>query len=224
MAPPIGDMKTRAIDYTKLCDQVYVAVERAVKDGKDRMSVQFPPDEGPTLVRRYEFQLGFAYSLLKRARAESVEQVGKKVLIRDNIDIRGGGEYLSEEGLFGLHAFFRTKLGGRACGLKVVMNSGLDASACREADKFLGQDPLLLLNCNLDKMSFFDRLGKGAFFDSFTPVYYCARVRGAFLLYVYPGRWQLFGITGGKFEVLFESDSKPDLFDLEKKLIGLGAA
>jgi hypothetical protein len=127
---------------------------------------------------------------------------------------QGGGEYLTKEGLYGFKAAGR---GGSVC---VVLNPGIDASNLRSLKKLDdGKTPLVLINTNLDRLTFLDKIGMGSYLDSFEPIYVMKKAGNGYLYKAFPGDYELHAILGGKsMDKIETSKSRPAFLDAEKKI------
>ena len=67
--------------------------------------------------------------------------------------------------------------------MNVVLNPSLNASNLRGLQKQMddGTSPLILVNCNLERLTFFDKLGSNSYLGGFTPAYVLKKVNNGFL-------------------------------------------
>lgn len=81
--------------------------------------------------------------------------------------------------------------------VNVVLNPSLDASNLRGLQKQMddGRSPLILVNCNLERLTFLDKLGN-SFIDGFAPAYALKKVsnNGFLLRASHTAPWDTFAI------------------------------
>ena len=100
------------------------------------------------------------------------------------------------------------------------MNPGLDSSNFRDLKSLDdGKLPIVLLNCNLERLSFLDKLGAADYLNGFQPAYYMKRASNGFLFRAYPREWELYTILQGKQMDLLESrQARYSFLEAEKKI------
>ena len=125
--------------------------------------IEFPfdaEDQGSTLVKRFEALVSLSEKLAELMGLEGVVAVGERVQILDNINPGGGGEYLDQEGIFGI----RGRIPGWSGDVLILMLAGVDTSDLEGLDKMvyeqgnggLGaskESRILLFNTNLDRIT-----------------------------------------------------------------------
>lgn len=147
---------------------------------------------------------------------------GDEILIDANLKI---GSYLSQEGLTG---FSGKGFGaGVPCpSVTVVLNPSLDVSNLGALQKDMddGTSPLILINGNLEKLTFFDKLGIGKFVDGFKPCYVLKKVNNGFLFKAsHTAPWETFAIfqsASGPYLNTIDSvaGARPKYLDVETKV------
>lgn len=184
----------------------------AVSASPGRLStVDFPPERSEsrsgTLVARYENNLNFAEKLLSAMDSGASEPIGGAVTIRDNVNPQGGGEYLDDD---------ETLTGLRAGDLSVVLNAGVDAATLKQVKDLDDGGRVVLLNCGLDRVSWFAKRALRGALDGFEEAYYLKPVAGAgWLLKCAPHPWRVFFPGEKGWEVLLEADERPKMSDVE---------
>jgi hypothetical protein len=125
--------------------------------------IEFPfdaEDQGSTLVKRFEALVSLSEKLAELMGLEGVVAVGERVQILDNINPGGGGEYLDQEGIFGV----RGRIPGWPGDVLILMLAGVDTSDLEGLGKMvyeqgnggLGasqESRILLFNTNLDRIT-----------------------------------------------------------------------
>ena len=96
---------TRArVVYKKVLEDALASLNAARVAGKRRLQIEFPlndEDEGKTLVKRFELMETWTQEFAMKIGLPRVQRVGEDIQIRDNITPGGGGEYLTNEGVYG---------------------------------------------------------------------------------------------------------------------------
>lgn len=125
--------------------------------------IEFPfdaEDQGSTLVKRFEALVSLSEKLAQLMGLEGIVSVGERVQILDNINPGGGGEYLDQEGIFGV----RGRIPGWSGDVLILMLAGVDTSDLEDLGKMvyeqgaggLGasqESRILLFNTNLDRVT-----------------------------------------------------------------------
>ncbi len=202
--PPMRDGR---ISHAVVLEQAAAAVRA---HGGARVTVDFPPERSEsrsgTLVARYENNLNFAERLLAQLSPGAQTRVGGEVNIRDNINPQGGGEYLDDD---------ETLTGVRAGGTAVVLNAGVDAATLRQVAD-IDAVRIVLVNCALDRLSWFDRRATRGALDGFDCAYYCKVVAGAgVLLRAAPRPWTAYVPAGNEWRAVLEADERPKMSAVE---------
>lgn len=103
--------------------------------------------------------------------------------------------------------------------LTVILNPGIDVSNLRSLkglDDSRGN--VLLLNCGVERMTFFDKVGMGDYLDGFKPAYSLKRAATGFIFRAYPSNWQLHVVQNGKMSLIHSMDKRPTFMEAEKKI------
>lgn len=114
------------------------------------------------------------------------------------------------------------KLGGKY--VTIVLNAGVDKATLNQVrDLDEGErDVLVLVNCNLSSLSFFDKLGKkgfGKYIDQFTSVYYLKLFLGVGMLFkCAPEPWSAWAQRDDGCTLIEEFSSRPEIFRVEELL------
>lgn len=220
-----------ALSYKVVCENVADAIIDLAKetDGKLRFTVDVPPERSETragtLVSRFENNQNLCEKILVAlgCPVDDHASVGGTVMICDNINPQGGGEYLTDDEVM-VGQVCDSPLAGRR--VMVLINAGVDAATLRQVrDIEDDADVIVLLNCGLDRLSFFARLGFGDYFDSFETAYYLKVFPGMGYLYKV-GRqpWRALVMTSSGLAVAKEYDVKPQTFSVEQLLRSRAAA
>ena len=135
-------------------------------------------------------------------------RVGRDILIKMG-GFERGGDYLSDEGLYG-YQWVAPGIGK----ITAIGNSEIDASALRELPQLdNGKDKILLFNTNLDRLSFFDKMRGVPNVDDVEPAYLLRRIGPGFLSRTYPGDYAVWKLDAssrlGNKPVLAASQAKP---------------
>ncbi|CAN8071543.1 unnamed protein product [Agarophyton chilense] len=220
-----------AVSHAKVLSQCVNALSEAVQQaankggGRVKLTVDFPPERSEsragTLVSRYENNLNFTEKLLARlgVDTERCERVGGVVDICDNVNPQGGGEYLSDdECMVGFRAGECGMLQGRR--LLVLFNAGMDGGTLRGV-KTLDEDEdgvVVLVNCGLDRLSWFAKRGFADYIDGFKAAYYLKAVGGGWLFKSGAEPWRTFVRRGDALQTITASERKPRLVDVETQI------
>ncbi|GAB0495892.1 hypothetical protein MMPV_007202 [Pyropia vietnamensis] len=194
-APPLIRGRSLAVSYTAAATAAAAAITAAAATGATRLTIDVPPSRAEsragTLVGRYEADLSFASALLVALGAVEGAggwaRVGEDVEIRHCVNPQGGGDYLTEEGLWGVVG--ETSASGLGGTVTVLGNAGVDVSALAGVADAVASSPpggvVILLNGGLSRVTWLDRLGwrrgRGAVaaaLDAFVPAYALARIGG----------------------------------------------
>ena len=119
--------------YRKILAEALAAVAAARSAGKRRLQVEFPlddSDEGKTLVKRYELMATWAEELAAGINLPRIVRVGEDIQIRDNITPGGGGEYLTNEGIYG----YRLSSADQSEQVLLVLLAGVDVDRLNELE------------------------------------------------------------------------------------------
>ena len=84
-----------------------------------------------------------------------------------------------------------------------------------------GKSVIVLVNFNLERMTFFDRLGIGQYMDSFAPVYVMKKAanNSGYLYRSWPENWEIYAnIRGEKLIRIEDSTSRPKFLDVDSKI------
>lgn len=224
-------LNPRKLSYKRICEQAASAIAHAtLADEPLRMlAVDFPPDRAEqragTLVSRYEHNLNMCQTILEELGVvqDSWTAVGTGTVdIRDNINPQGGGPYLSDdECLVGFRAPC-PKLDGKY--VTILLNAGVDkATLTQVKDLDKGErDVIVLVNCNLSSLSFFDKLGKKGFakyIEQFSSIYYLHLFLGIGMLFkCSPDPWSAWAQRDDGAVLLEEFQSRPEIFKVEELL------
>eukprot|EP00178_Gracilaria_changii_P000031 TRINITY_DN1001_c0_g1_i1.p1 TRINITY_DN1001_c0_g1~~TRINITY_DN1001_c0_g1_i1.p1 ORF type:complete len:294 (+),score=26.48 TRINITY_DN1001_c0_g1_i1:2374-3255(+) len=227
-----------SVSHAKVLAQSVNALQEAVQDrirnGSDslKFTIDFPPERSEsragTLVSRFENNLNFTEKLLAGlgVALENCERVGGEVSICDNINPQGGGEYLTDdECMVGFRTRQCAKLKSRS--LLVLFNAGMDGSTLRQVKSLDSNDGsvVVLVNCGLDRLSWFAKRGFAKYIDEFIAAYYLKAVGNGWLLKIGTCPWRTFVQIGGKVKSINEADKKPNLVDVEQQIrIAIGSA
>jgi hypothetical protein len=168
-------------------------------------------------------QLNFCEKLLEELGVPrgSWAQVGTGVVeIRDNVNPQGGGDYLTDdECMYGYRAACPRLDGKRVA---VLINAGVDKATLRQVPALDGggRDTIVLVNCNLVSLSFFDKLGGfGTYIEQFRPVYYLKLFMGVGMLFKSePEPWAAFAHRDGGAALIEEYPGRPEIVKVEQLL------
>lgn len=191
-----------------------------------RLTIDFPPESSETsagtLVSRYENNLNFSEKLLAGlgVPCDTCEPVGGTVEICDNINPQGGGEYLTDdECMVGFRAQSSPALDGRP--LLIMINAGVDAGTLRDVSKYDTDQSavVVLVNCGLDRLSWFAKRSFAGYIDSYASAYYLKNVAGNGWLFKCGNEpWSIYveGAAGPR--LVSQVEKKPKLFDVERQI------
>lgn len=219
-----------AISYARVLEQAANAIEQYAEMSETppslRLTVDFPPERNETragtLVSRYENNLNFMTKLVARlgGDADAAERLGPAVEIRDNVNPQGGGEYLTEdEVLIGLRIAAAPAVQRRA--VTLLLNTGVDPTTLRQIEQFDQRDDgiVVLINCGLDRMSWWAKRGCAKYIDSFSTAYYLKIIAsGGWLLKCGPAAWTVFLYRPEGPVVIEQCEDRPSLVDVEAKI------
>jgi hypothetical protein len=225
-------LSPRRLSYKRLCEQAAAAVVAAAGADPDGggarlLTVDFPPERteqrAGTLVRRFENNLNMCEKLLEElgvARGEWTSVGTGVVEIRDNVNPQGGGDYLTDdECMIGVRAL-SPRLGGRP--VMMLINAGVDKATLRQVKDLDegGRDVIVLVNCNLSSLSFFDKLGGlGTYIDQFKTAYYLKLFLGVgMLLKNEPEPWAAFAQRDDGAVLIEEFAERPEIYRVEQLL------
>ena len=187
--PPFAD-DTRKLSFREVANRACTSVEAAFAAGHRRVTVEVPQmSDSTTAARKFEDDNSFLLTLVELlGGGRSPSAVGCNVEIADNW--RASGEYLTEEGLYGYRfpgLSLRVPQGGA---VTLLGNSEIGCSALRELDRLDdGRGLLVLFNMQLDRLSFFDKVGMKPL-DDVEPAYLLRRVgAGAFVSRDFPAEY-----------------------------------
>lgn len=224
LCPPLIRGRSLAVSYTAAATAAAAAITAAAAAGATRLTVDVPPSRAEsragTLVGRYEADLSFAGALLTALGAvegpAGWARVGEDVEIRHCVNPQGGGDYLTEEGLWGVvgEATASAPGGGGGGGgltgtVTVLGNAGVDVAALAGVGAVVAASPpagvVVLLNGGASRVTWLDRLGWGrgraaaaAALDAFVPAYALARIGGDGVMgYAWGGEWTVWKVRGG---------------------------
>lgn len=235
LAPARTPRSPPSISYAQILEQAATAIEAAAlqkgADGAEslRLTVDFPPERSETragtLVSRFENNLNFLQQLGARLSAQGaapacLERVGPVVEIRDNVNPQGGGEYLTDdECMVGVRIAKGDARTARTTTL--LLNAGVDAATLRQV-RALDDDAdgvVVLLNCGLERVSWFAKLGFAAYIDSFDAAYYLRAVAAGGWLFRRGGdAWMVVAGAADGARVVSTSARRPTLFEAEQQI------
>lgn len=220
-------LSPRRLSYKRICEQAGAAVVAGALGGARLLTVDFPPERteqrAGTLVSRFENNLNMCEKMLEElgvARGEWANVGTGVVEIRDNVNPQGGGDYLTDdECMIGVRAAC-PKLDGRP--VMVLINAGMDKATLRQVQELDKdeRDVVVLVNCNLASLSFFDKLrGFGKYIDQFQPAYYLKLFLGVgMLLKTEPEPWAAFAQRDDGAVFIEEFAERPEIFKVEQLL------
>lgn len=216
-----------SISYGQLLEQAAGAIEELSASTSAprslRVSVDFPPERNETragtLVSRYENNLNFMSKLVTRlgGNPDTAKRLGPVVEIRDNVNPQGGGEYLTDdECLVGMRVAAAPTLDGRC--VTLLLNTGVDASTLKQIKQYDEDDDgvVVLINCALDRMSWFAKLSFAKYVDSFRPAYYLKVIAtGGWFIKSGMEPWTVFANSKEGPVLILQSEERPSLVDVE---------
>jgi len=124
------------VAYRTILDESLAAVQAARGAGLQRLQIEFPldaKDEGSTLVKRFETLVSFATQFGEALGLPRIQRVGENVVIRDNVNPAGGGEYLTNEGLVG----FRISNADNTEEVLLVLVAGVDVECLNDLENLV---------------------------------------------------------------------------------------
>lgn len=208
------------VSYAKVLEQ---CVESLKNSNERLLTIDFPPERSETragtLVSRYENNLNFLERVMETLGCTGSVPVGGLVSICDNVNPQGGGEYLTDdECMVGRRVPACTALNGS--GLTMLINAGVDASTLKEVRKLdNGSDIVVLLNCGLERVSWFAKLSFRDYIDEFVPLYYLKNVAGnGWLLKCGQDPWRAYIANDGHFQCVYEVSERPKIVDVEAEI------
>ena len=208
--PPIIDARKLSISYKELASRAAEGVTAALEAGHRRVSVEIPQissADRSTIARRFEDDNNWLLALAELLGAgKNPASVGSEVGIMQG-GFEGGGDYLSDEGLYGY-----SWRGPRDLGmLTAVGNSEVGSSALSDLKSLDdGSGRLLLFNLGLDRLSFFDKIGLPSF-DDVQVAYLLRRVCGGagFLSRQFPGDFCVWRVAADGWLMLVRESPSP---------------
>lgn len=218
------------ISYGTVVEQAGSAIEALAKTCEIppslKLTVDFPPERSETragtLVSRFENNFNFVYALAKRlgVASDRCQWVGPLVEIRDNVNPQGGGEYLTDdECMVGIRLNSTDTTMGKQ--VTILLNAGVDASTLKQIQKYDVNENgiIVLVNCALDRVSWFAKLGFAKYIDSFSEAYYLKQVPPAgWLFKCAPEPWTVFVQQKSMMKTVQETVERPSLIDVQSKV------
>lgn len=214
------------ISYAKILEQVALSIEEisstASKTNNLHLTVDFPPERSEqrsgTLVSRFENNLNFINKLATRLNPNTKAQtIGPNVEIRDNVNPQGGGEYITDdECMLGIRTMIEK---GRY--VTLLINAGVDASTLKQVSKYdeIQGGMVVLINCALDRVSWFAKIGFGKYIDMFIPLYYLKVIApDGWLIKVGSMKWTAFINSIDGPVVVEQFEERPSIMDVESKI------
>ena len=199
------------ISFKEAATRACTSVEAAIADGHRRVSVDIPQISGATsAARKFEDDNSFLLALVEAlGGGRAPTSVGCNVAIADSW--KASGEYLTEEGLYG-YRFPGLSLKQPQPGpVTLLGNSEIGFSALRDLPSLDdGRGPLLLFNLQLDRLSFFDKIGMPDLQDV-VPAYLLRRIgTNGLLNREYPGAYGVWRLQeDGSDPLLVSSQREP---------------
>jgi hypothetical protein len=225
ISPPMSPDSPSKLSYKQICLQAANALALVVReDTRARLfTIDFPPERSEsragTLVTRYENNRNMCEKLLIElgSAPDTWSEVGGNVRICDNINPQGGGEYLTDDEVMVGFQGTSTALSGHP--VTILINAGVDASTLRQVKGLdNGDDIIVLVNCGLDRMSYFAKLGFAKYINAFEPIYFLKTFLGGGVLFKWArGPWRAYaaGIQGGT-NLVQEFSEKPAMYEVEE--------
>ena len=183
-----------------MASRASTSVEAAFAAGHRRVSVDVPQmsDAGGTsTARKFEDDNSFLLSLVELlGGGRSPSAVGCNVEIADNW--RVSGEYLTEEGLYGYRFPGLSLRPPQAGAVTLLGNSEIGNSALRDLKELDdGRGRVVLFNVQLDRLSFFDKIGMPPV-DDVEPAYLLRRVGASgFVSREFPAEFAIWRLPPG---------------------------
>ena len=125
------------VQYKQVLGDALAALNAARAAGKRRLQIEFPlndEDQGKTLVKRFELMATWAEELAAGIGLPRMQRVGEDIQIRDNITPGGGGEYLTNEGVYG----YRLSSADDTQQVLLVMVAGVDLERLNDLEVLVG--------------------------------------------------------------------------------------
>ena len=153
--PPLTDARKLTISFKEVAARAAKGVQAAYGAGHRRVSVDIPQIssvDGSTIARRFEGDNDFLLALVALLGGKQPSPIGAQISVFEG-GFEGGGDYLSEEGLYGYQ--FESSAGSTMA----LGNSEVGSTALADLKRLDdGSSRLLLFNVGLDRLSFFDKL------------------------------------------------------------------
>ena len=122
--------------YQQILLDALAAVQAARAGGKKKLQIEFPlddKDEGKTLVKRFELLSTWAEEFAAAFGLPRVQRCGERIEIRDNVTPGGGGEYLTNEGIYG----YRLSSADNTEQVLLVLLAGVDLERLNDLESLL---------------------------------------------------------------------------------------
>lgn len=195
--PPLTNAKQLSLSWKQVAQQAATGVKAAFSDGCRRISVDIPQISSvdrSTTARKFEDDNNFLLNMISLLGGpKNPISIGKEIEILDG-SFEKGGDYLSDEGLYGYE--FEARGLGR---IVAVSNSEIDVSALKDLPSLDdGVSKVLLFNCNPDRLSFFDKLMGLPNLDDVETAYLLRRIGPGFTSRQYPQDYAVWKLNGGK--------------------------
>lgn len=173
------------------------------------------------------------------------ERLGPAVEIRDNVNPQGGGEYLTDdECLIGVRLTIPlpssrssssststssiisspappdSKGPSSRC-VTILMNAGVDAATLKQVSSYdVDQTGIVVLvNCNLERLSWFAKLGFAKYIESFAPAYYLKAIApGGWLQKCGDAPWTAYANFAEGPAIIQQYDARPSLVDVQARI------
>lgn len=213
--PPLTNARQVTLGWKEVARRAAAGCTAAFRAGETRVAVDIPQIgsvDRSTTARKFEDDNNFLLTLVEMlGGGGKPAPVGLRTRIKAG-GFEGGGDYLSEEGLYG----YRWTAPGGVGEVTAIGNSEIDSSALRDLPKLLdengsgGGGRVILFNVNLDRLSFFDKIGLPSF-DDVETAYSLKSLGPGFLSRQYPEDfcvWRLDDSAGGK-PILAASQPSP---------------
>lgn len=192
--PPLTDARRVRINYKEVASRAAAGCKAAWLAGVRRVSCDIPQIgtvDRSTTARKFEDDNNFLLALVgSLGGGRSPEAVGADTSIMMG-GFEGGGDYLREEGLYGYR--WRTRDGPHVA----IANSEIDASALRKLGTLDDGGRVLIFNCNLGRLSFFDKMGMPSL-DDVEPAYLLRRQGAGFVSRQFPEDYCAWRLQDGK--------------------------
>jgi len=113
--------------------------------------------------------------------------------------------------------------------INVILNPSLDLTNLKDVQKQFddGKSPVVLWNCGVERMGFFDKMsmGGGTYIESYVPIYVLKNVGGNGFLYKssLESKWQSIAVLSDRtttpyLKTIEEASSRPKYLDVENNL------